>query len=115
MKKRILALILAMGMTLGLAACGGDSSSAGSAGSGSTGDGSAAANPADFKVGAIYINKKSDTAGYTYAHNHGITTAMEELGLYENETHYSRCAVCRRTYGGRCPGTTEVGHRPDEP
>lgn len=81
MKKRILAFVLALGMVLGLAACGGDSSSAGSAGSGSTGDGSAAANPADFKVGAIYINKKSDTAGYTYAHNHGITTAMEELGL----------------------------------
>ena len=81
MKKRILAFVLALGMVLGLAACGGDSSSAGSAGSGSTGDGSAAANTADFKVGAIYINKKSDTAGYTYAHNHGITTAMEELGL----------------------------------
>ena len=81
MKKRILAFVLALGMVLGLAACGGDSSSAGSAGSGSTGDGSAAADPANFKVGAIYINKKSDTAGYTYAHNHGITTAMEELGL----------------------------------
>ena len=79
MKKRILALILAMGMILGLAACGGDSSSAGSAGSGS-GDASAAA-PSDFKVGAIYINSRSDTAGYTYAHHHGITTAMEELGL----------------------------------
>ena len=79
MKKRILALILAMGMTLGLAACGGDSSSAGSAGSGS-GDASAA-DTSDFKVGAIYINSRSDTAGYTYAHHHGITTAMEELGL----------------------------------
>lgn len=80
MKKRILAFVLGLGMVLGLAACGGDSgSSAGSAGS--TGGSSAAADPADFKVGAIYINKKSDTAGYTYAHNHGITTAMEELGL----------------------------------
>ena len=79
MKKRILALILAMGMALGLAACGGDSSSAGSAGS-SSGDASAA-DTSDFKVGAIYINSRSDTAGYTYAHHHGITTAMEELGL----------------------------------
>ena len=32
MKKRILAFVLALGMVLGLAACGGDSSSAGSAG-----------------------------------------------------------------------------------
>lgn len=35
----------------------------------------------DFKVGAIYINSKNDTSGYTYAHNHGIVTAMQELGL----------------------------------
>ncbi len=34
-----------------------------------------------FKVGAIYINSKNDTAGYTYAHHNGITTAMKELGL----------------------------------
>mgnify|MGYP002563812895 CR=1 FL=1 len=32
-------------------------------------------------MGAIYINSKNDTAGYTYAHHNGITTAMEELGL----------------------------------
>ena len=90
MKKRILAFVLALGMVLGLAACGGDSSSAGSAGSGSTGDGSAAANPADFKVGAIYINKKSDTAGYTYAHNHGITTARTATS-----SSASPSAICR--------------------
>ncbi len=36
---------------------------------------------AEFKVGAIYINSKNDTAGYTYAHHNGIVTAMEELGL----------------------------------
>ncbi len=34
-----------------------------------------------FKVGAIYINSKNDTAGYTYAHHNGIVTAMKELGL----------------------------------
>ena len=64
--KKILALILAMVLVLGLAACG-------------------AAEPeaeaADFKVGAIYINSKNDTAGYTFAHHNGITTAMKELGL----------------------------------
>ena len=88
MKKRILALVLAMGMTLGLAACGGSggssTSSAGNASSGSSGDVSTAADPSDFKVGAIYINSRSDTAGYTYAHHNGITTAMEELGLDPN-------------------------------
>ena len=36
---------------------------------------------ADFKVGAIYINSKNDTAGYTYAHHNGIVTAMKKLGL----------------------------------
>ena len=34
-----------------------------------------------FKVGAIYINSKNDTAGYTFKHHAGITTAMENLGL----------------------------------
>ena len=34
-----------------------------------------------LKVGAIYINSKNDTAGYTYAHHNGITTAMKQLGL----------------------------------
>ena len=35
----------------------------------------------EFKVGAIYINSKSDTSGYTYAHHNGIVKAMEQLGL----------------------------------
>ena len=48
------------------------------AGCGETGDDTTAA---DFKVGAIYINSKNDTAGYTYAHHNGIVTAMQSLGL----------------------------------
>ena len=68
MKKRILALLLACVMVLGLAACGSKEPS------GETGG-------AELKVGAIYINSKNDTAGYTYAHHNGITTAMKELGL----------------------------------
>lgn len=64
--KKILTLVLALALVLGLTACG------------SSGD---STSNSDFKVGAIYINKKSDTAGYTYAHNTGITTAMKELGL----------------------------------
>ncbi len=76
MKKKILALVLALAMVLGLAACG---SSGSGSGSGSQ-SGSQTSN-SDFKVGAIYINKKSDTAGYTYAHHTGITKAMKELGM----------------------------------
>ena len=83
--KKILAMVMAMAMVLSLAACGGGdkpSTSAGSAASGAASSGAAStSDAADFKVGAIYINSKNDTAGYTYAHHHGITTAMEELGM----------------------------------
>ena len=62
--KKILALVLVLVLALGLVACA------------TTTTGSN-----DFKVGAIYINSKNDTAGYTYAHHNGITTAMKALGL----------------------------------
>ncbi len=67
--KRILALVLACLMMIGFVGCSKDD---GVTGTDAT---------ADFKVGAIYINSKNDTAGYTYAHHNGITTAMKELGL----------------------------------
>lgn len=35
----------------------------------------------EFKVGAIYITSRNDTAGYTFAHHNGIVTAMESLGM----------------------------------
>ena len=76
--KKILALSLAAAMALGLAACSGNTGSTASENPQSSTSGTA---DSDFKVGAIYINKKSDTAGYTYAHHKGITKAMEELGL----------------------------------
>ena len=84
--KKLLAMALAVAMTLSLAACGNSSSSSssqGSAGSaGSAGSSSSqGASAADFKVGAIYINGQNDTAGYTYQHHKGITTAMENLGM----------------------------------
>lgn len=75
--KKLLAFVMAMAMVLGLAACGGGSD----AGSNASTSGSQTGSNSDFKVGAIYINKKSDTAGYTYAHHIGITKAMEELGM----------------------------------
>ena len=66
--KKLIALLMAMALGVGLAACGGNG-------------GPAVDGKADFKVGAIYINSKNDTAGYTFAHHNGITTAMKELGL----------------------------------
>ena len=79
--KKLLAMVMAVAMTLSLAACGGNSTPAAS---GSTGSASSAAGSAantDFKVGAIYINGQNDTAGYTFQHHSGITKAMENLGL----------------------------------
>ena len=69
--KKIIALLMALVLVLGLAACGGNTTEAPKAETEA---------PA-FKVGAIYINSKNDTAGYTFAHHNGITTAMKELGL----------------------------------
>ncbi|MBR5285797.1 MAG: BMP family ABC transporter substrate-binding protein [Clostridia bacterium] len=62
--KKFIALFLAALMLVSFAAC--DSSDDAKA---------------DFKVGAIYINSKNDTAGYTFAHHSGITEAMKQLGL----------------------------------
>ena len=77
--KKIIALLMAMALVLSLAACGGSEAPAADA---PAADAPAAeASVADFKVGAIYINSKNDTAGYTFAHHNGITTAMQELGL----------------------------------
>ena len=84
--KKILAMALALAMSLSLAACSSGSTSGSDSGSGSgsvssSGGDASTADTSDFKVGAIYINSRSDTAGYTYAHHNGITTAMEELGM----------------------------------
>ena len=67
--KRILALLLAVLMLLSFASCGEDEKEAGQTAA------------TELKVGAIYINSKNDTAGYTYAHHNGITTAMKELNM----------------------------------
>lgn len=74
--KKILALVMAMVLVLSLAACGGNTAAEETKAAEAP-----AAEAADFKVGAIYINSKNDTAGYTFAHHNGITTAMNELGL----------------------------------
>lgn len=77
--KKFLALVMAMALVLSLAACGGKTEAPAETKAAEAVEAPAAA--ADFKVGAIYINSKNDTAGYTFAHHNGITTAMNELGL----------------------------------
>jgi len=85
--KKFLALAMACVMSLSLVACGSSEKPAepAPAPSAPAASAPAASEPADetadFKVGAIYINSKNDTAGYTFAHHNGITTAMKELGL----------------------------------
>ncbi|MBE6972541.1 MAG: BMP family ABC transporter substrate-binding protein [Ruminococcaceae bacterium] len=71
--KKFLALIMALAMTLSLAACG----DAGTASSGSA----SGEQTDELTVGAIYINSKNDTAGYTFAHHSGIVGGMKDLGL----------------------------------
>ena len=73
--KKIIALLLAVVMLLSLAACGANNNTDGTDG-GNEGNESKA-----IKIGAIYINSKNDTAGYTFAHHNGIVTAMKSLGM----------------------------------
>jgi len=63
-----------MAMTLSLVACG-------NAGTTSTSGSASQPEAAELTVGAIYINSKNDTAGYTFAHHNGITNGMKKLGL----------------------------------
>ena len=86
--KKIIALLLALVMVLGLAACGEtaapETTPAATEGTEATAEateGTEAAGLADLTVGAIYITSKNDTAGYTFAHHNGIVTAMKELGM----------------------------------
>ncbi len=77
--KKIIALFLAALMLFGLASCANEESAPGTATKEDTAE--AALSAATLKVGAIYINSKNDTAGYTFAHHSGITTAMNALGM----------------------------------
>ena len=71
--KKIIALLMAVAMVLSLAACGAKEEAPAETNAAAE---APVAEAADFKVGAIYINSKNDTAGYTFAHHNGITTAM---------------------------------------
>ena len=67
--RKIIALLMTLNLTFCLAACGTEKT------------GVPAPDKSEFKVGAIYISSRDDTAGYTYAHHTGIVTAMESLGM----------------------------------
>ncbi len=69
----VLVLVMCLSMSLMFSSCDSTNDGPNSSGSGN--------NSSSFKVGAIYINSRSDTSGYTYAHHTGIVTAMESLGL----------------------------------
>lgn len=71
--KKFMALFLAALLLFSFVGCNTDS--------GNEDDGDKTASITDMKIGAIYINSKNDTAGYTYAHHNGITTAMKALGM----------------------------------
>ena len=86
--KKIIALLLALVMVLGLAACGETAAPAttpaateGAEATAEATEGAEAGALAELTVGAIYITSKNDTAGYTFAHHNGIVTAMKELGM----------------------------------
>lgn len=67
--KKCIALLLAVAMLVCLAGCGAEKT------------GETVPDKAEFKVGAIYITSRNDTAGYTFAHHNGIVSAMESLGM----------------------------------
>ena len=79
--KKLIALLLVLALAIGLVACGNTTTTEETKGNETQGTTEGTADVSDFKVGAIYINSKNDTAGYTYAHHNGITTAMTALGM----------------------------------
>ncbi len=79
--KKIIALFLAALMLVAFVGCGETTDTSSADGSTASNGDNSGATATEFKVGAIYINSKNDTAGYTYAHHNGITTAMKALGL----------------------------------
>ncbi len=69
--KKLIALLMVLVLAFGMVACAPAVDN----------DGDQGGETAQFKVGAIYINSKNDTAGYTFAHHNGITTAMKAMGM----------------------------------
>lgn len=86
--KKVLCMLLTVAMVFSLCACGNDTAPVENTDNNTqaeTDNGEEATT--DFKVGAIYINSQNDTSGYTYAHHNGITTAMANLGISEDNLY----------------------------
>ena len=97
MKKKVLGVLLAAAMVLGLAACGGGSqepAETSSASAASTSAASAAAESSsqeaavpeknvDLKIGVILVG--DETEGYTMAHIEGIKKAAADLGIADSQ------------------------------
>ena len=94
MKKKLLALLLALSMALALAACGGNNTTADTAGNNTAGNDTAGNNAAgntqqtddggdaagaDITIGMICIHDQN--SGYDVAHIDGLTAACEALGI----------------------------------
>ena len=74
MKKKFLAMLLALTMALSLAACGGDSGTEEPSGSEDAG-----ISAETVKIGLICVHDQN--SGYDVAHIDGLTAACEELGI----------------------------------
>lgn len=95
MKKasKLLALALSAVMTLGLAGCGGNTTTSSNA---SKADGSSSGTTSEvkampavakdkIKIGVIHIGDPADGAGYSFAHDQGIQAMKETLGLRDDQ------------------------------
>ena len=81
--KKLLALLLALVMSLSLAACGGsDEESTGSPAEDPAANEESSGSAADVKIGLICVHDIN--SGYDAAHIEGLTTACEELGITAN-------------------------------
>lgn len=81
MLKKLLTLVLIVGLVASLTACGSKNDGADKKDSGATGK----IAKEDIKIGVIHIGNPADGAGYTYAHDQGIIAMQQELGLEDSQ------------------------------